>query len=216
MTNEPIRRRGLPLVVCAPSGTGKTTLIRKLRQEFPLNFSVSCTTRPPRQGETAGQDYIFLDRAEFLKKKRTGYFAEWAEVHGNFYGTPLQPVQERLNRGEDMLFDIDVQGAAQLALSLPEARFVFILPPSLEVLAQRLHSRGTDSEEAIKVRLVNAKVEIGTCHWFDAWIVNNDLEQAYAELRAFYLAAALRPSLRPGLPRAVLEGEYHGRACCRS
>ena len=208
MTNEPIRRRrGLPLVICAPSGTGKTTLIRKLCQEFPLNFSVSCTTRPPRPGETEGRDYIFLDRAEFLKKKCAGYFAEWAEVHGNFYGTPLQPVLERLNRGEDMLFDIDVQGAAQLALSLPEARFVFILPPSLEVLTQRLHKRGTDSEEAIKLRLVNARVEIKTCHWFDAWIVNNDLEQAYAELRAFYLAAALRPSLRPGLPRAVLEGE---------
>lgn len=208
MTNETIRRRrGLPLVICAPSGTGKTTLTRKLCQEFPLSFSVSCTTRPPRQGETEGRDYIFLDRAEFLKRKSAGYFAEWAEVHGNFYGTPLQPVLERLNRGDDMLFDIDVQGAAQLALTLPEARFVFILPPSLEVLTQRLHKRGTDSEEAIKLRLANARVEIGTCHWFDAWIVNDDLERAYAELRAFYMAAALRPSLRPGLPRTVLEGE---------
>lgn len=208
MTTETIRRRqGLPLVICAPSGTGKTTLIHKLREEFSLNFSVSCTTRPPRQGETDGRDYIFLDRTEFLKKKDAGYFAEWAEVHDNFYGTPLQPVLDRLNRGEDMLFDIDVQGAAQLALSLPQARFVFILPPSLAVLAQRLRSRGTDSEEAIRLRLVNARVEIGKCHWFDAWIVNGDLEQAYAELRAFYLAAGLKPSLQPGLARAVLEGE---------
>ena len=208
MTIEAMRRRrGLPLVVCAPSGTGKTTLIKKLREEFPLNFSVSCSTRPPRPGEMDGRDYVFLDRAAFLEKRRTGYFAEWAEVHGNFYGTPLQPLLERLNRGEDMLFDIDVQGAAQLALSLPEARFVFILPPSLEVLARRLRDRGTDSEDAIALRLTNARMEIGGCHWFDAWIVNDDLKQAYAELRAFYLAAALRPSLQPGLARSVLEGE---------
>lgn len=208
MTIEaPRRRRGLPLVVCAPSGTGKTTLIKKLRAEFPLRFSVSCTTRPPRPGEMDGRDYVFLDRAAFQEKLRAGYFAEWAEVHGNFYGTPLQPLLDRLNQGEDMLFDIDVQGAAQLALSLPEARFVFILPPALDVLARRLRERGTDGEEAIALRLANARVEIRGCHWFDAWIVNDDLERAYADLRAFYLAAALRPSLQPGLARSILEGE---------
>lgn len=208
MTIEGIRRRrGLPLVVCAPSGTGKTTLIKRLREEFPLRFSVSCTTRSPRAGEVTGRDYVFLDREAFLSKRRAGHFAEWAEVHGNFYGTPLQPVLERLREGEDMLFDIDVQGAAQLALSLPEARFVFILPPSLDVLARRLRDRGTDSEEAISLRLANARTEIRGCHWFDAWIVNDHLDQSYAELRAFYLAAALRPSLQPGLARSILEGE---------
>lgn len=208
MTIEGIRRRrGLPLVVCAPSGTGKTTLIKRLREEFPLRFSVSCTTRSPRAGEVNGRDYVFLDREAFLAKRRAGHFAEWAEVHGNFYGTPLQPVLERLREGEDMLFDIDVQGAAQLALSLPEARFVFILPPSLDVLARRLRDRGTDSEEAISLRLANARTEIRGCHWFDAWIVNDHLDQSYAELRAFYLAAALRPSLQPGLARSILEGE---------
>ena len=208
MKIEPRRpRQGLPLIVCAPSGAGKTTLVRRLREEFPLNFSVSCTTRTPREGEVDGRDYVFLDRAEFLSRRRQDYFAEWAEVHGNFYGTPLQPLRERLENGEDMLFDIDVQGAAQLALCLPAARFVFILPPSLEILAERLRRRGTDSEEAMALRLANARQEISGCHWFDAWIVNDDLERAYAELRAFYLAASLRPSLQPGLAHSILEGE---------
>lgn len=201
------RRAGLPLIVCAPSGAGKTTLISRLRSEFSLSFSVSCTTRPPRAGEIDGRDYYFLDRSDFMEKRRNGHFAEWAEVHGNFYGTPLLPLRERLSHGEDMLFDIDVQGAAQLALNLPEARLVFILPPSLTVLAERLRRRGTDSEEAIALRLANARREIMGCHWFDAWIVNDDLERAYAELRAFYLAATLRPSLRPGLAHHLLEGE---------
>ena len=131
-------RRGLPLVICAPSGAGKSTLVGRLTAEFPMEFSISCTTRKPRGNEKDGVDYIFLDRETFLDRRGLGYFAEWAEVHGNFYGTPLKPVQDRLAQGRDMLFDIDVQGAAQLSLSLPEARFVFILPPSLEELERRL------------------------------------------------------------------------------
>ena len=205
-SNVRMHRMGLPLIICAPSGTGKTTLIHRLCEEFSLGLSVSCTTRPPRPGEVDGRDYIFLDKDTFVTMRRQGHFAEWAEVHGNFYGTPLQPVRERLARGEDMLFDIDVQGAAQLALTLPEARFVFILPPSLEVLAERLRLRDTDSPEAVELRLNNARIELRNCHWFDAWIINDDLDQAYRELKAFYMAATLRPSLQPGLARAVLEG----------
>ena len=131
-------RRGLPLVICAPSGAGKSTLVGRLTAEFPMEFSISCTTRKPRGSEKDGVDYIFLDRETFIDRRGLGYFAEWAEVHGNFYGTPLKPVQDRLAQGKDMLFDIDVQGAAQLSLSLPEARFVFILPPSLEELERRI------------------------------------------------------------------------------
>lgn len=200
-------RAGLPFIVCAPSGAGKTTLISRLRQEFPLNFSVSCTTRAPRAGEVDGRDYNFVDRATFMKKRDLGQFAEWAMVHGNFYGTPLQPLRDRLAAGEDMLFDIDVQGASQLSLTLPEARFAFILPPSMTVLEARLRGRGTDTEESIAVRLGNARQEIMGCRWFDAWIVNEDLDTAYAELRAFYVAATLRPSLRPSLAHTILEGE---------
>ena len=196
-------RRGLPLVICAPSGAGKSTLVGRLTAEFPMEFSISCTTRKPRGSEKDGVDYIFLDRETFIDRRGLGYFAEWAEVHGNFYGTPLKPVQDRLAQGKDMLFDIDVQGAAQLSLSLPEARFVFILPPSLEELERRLRGRGTDSEEAIRLRLSNARTEIMSSHWFDAIIINDDLDTAYDQLRSFYLASTLQPSLQPQLARTI-------------
>ena len=196
-------RRGLPLVICAPSGAGKSTLVGRLTAEFPMEFSISCTTRKPRGSEKDGVDYIFLDRETFIDRRGLGYFAEWAEVHGNFYGTPLKPVQDRLAQGRDMLFDIDVQGAAQLSLSLPEARFVFILPPSMEELERRLRGRGTDSEEAIRLRLSNARTEIMSSHWFDAIIINDDLDTAYDQLRSFYLASTLQPSLQPQLARAI-------------
>ena len=122
-------RKGIALVISAPSGAGKTTLVQRLMQEFPqFGYSVSCTTRQPRQGEVDGKDYIFLSREEFELRRAQGHFAEWAEVHGNLYGTPLAPVKNSLQNGQDVLFDIDVQGAAQMKLSLAEAVFVFVLP----------------------------------------------------------------------------------------
>ncbi|WP_302608427.1 guanylate kinase, partial [uncultured Desulfovibrio sp.] len=134
-----MRREGIALVLSAPSGTGKTTLIKRLLAEFPhFGYSVSCTTRQPRQGEEHGKDYFFLSREEFERRRAEQAFAEWAEVHGNFYGTPLAPVKEMLHQGQDVLFDIDVQGAAQLRLTLEEAAFVFILPPSMAELERRL------------------------------------------------------------------------------
>jgi len=138
-------REGIALVLSAPSGAGKTTLVKRLLAEFlHIGYSVSCTTRQPRQGEVDGKDYIFLSHEEFEQRRVQGYFAEWAEVHGNFYGTPLAPVKEKLHQGQDVLFDIDVQGAAQLKLSLSEATFAFILPPSLHELENRLRGRGLD------------------------------------------------------------------------
>ena len=140
---------------------------------------------------------------EFRSRIAAGYFAEWAEVHGNYYGTPLQPVKDSLAQGRDILFDIDVQGAAQISLALPEARFVFILPPSLEELERRLRGRGTDSDESIALRLSHAAAEIRESHWFDALVVNDDLDAAYDRLRAFYIANTLHPSLSPALARAI-------------
>ncbi|MBP3730362.1 MAG: guanylate kinase [Mailhella sp.] len=197
-------RKGFPLVVCAPSGAGKSTLISRLCADFPLCFSISCTTRHPRAGETNGVDYHFIDKKEFIRRKKEGYFAEWAEVHGNFYGTPLQPVLDAMADGRDVLFDIDVQGAAQLSLTLPDAKFVFILPPSLEELERRLRNRGTESEESIVRRLANARSEILSSHWFDAVLVNDNLDAAYDQLRSFYVASSLRPRLSPALARQTL------------
>lgn len=201
-----MERQGTALVISAPSGTGKTTLIRMLREEFPrLRYSVSCTTRAPRQGERDGVDYHFLSREDFLRRRDEGFFAEWAEVHDNFYGTPLAPVRDTLREGGDVLFDIDVQGARQLKASLPEAFRIFILPPSREELRRRLRQRGLDSEEVMRRRLANARDELGEAAGYDALIVNDRLEDAYAQLRAAYGAAVLAPHCHERTLRALLE-----------
>ena len=203
-----MERTGLVLVVCAPSGTGKTTLIKMLMQEFPqIGYSTSCTTRAPRSDEVPGRDYNFISQEEFLKLQRTGYFAEWAEVYGCFYGTPLNPTLDILRSGRDVLFDIDVQGAAQLKLTLPAGRYVFILPPSLKILEERLQARAQDNEDAVQRRLMAAHNEIREAHWFDAWIVNDDLHRAYDALRSVYIAATLVPGRRPLMIRNILDGK---------
>jgi guanylate kinase len=179
-----------------------------LLDEFPqIGYSVSCTTRTPRKSEVHGRDYEFISREKFLELKEQGHFAEWADVHGNFYGTPLVPTLEFLRAGRDLLFDIDVQGAAQLRLMLPSGHYVFILPPSLEALEKRLRGRGQDSEEDIVRRLPAGKLEIAEAHWFDAWIINDNLQRAYDSLRSVYLAATLEPRRRPLLLRNLLDGK---------
>lgn len=207
-----VERQGQVLVVSAPSGTGKSTLVNRLLAEFPnLTFSVSCTTRAPRAGETDGVQYHFKTRGEFIRLKDQGFFAEWAEVHGNFYGTPLPAVRQALDQGRDVLFDIDVQGAAQLRASFPDGLFVLLLPPSREELLRRLRGRGTDSEETIARRMGNALQEIERARDFDYWVVNDQLDAAYDRLRAVYLAGTLRPACAPGLADAVLAAFAPGR-----
>ncbi|SKA74538.1 guanylate kinase [Paucidesulfovibrio gracilis DSM 16080] len=200
------RRQGVVLVLCAPSGTGKSTLVQRLVRDFPsFSFSISCTTREPRGQERDGVDYYFLTKEQFLERRERGEFAEWAEVHGNYYGTPLAPVREIVDRGGDVLFDIDVQGAMQLRESFPDGRYVFLFPPSRDELQKRLRGRGTDSEEAMARRLANAVREMEAAPQFDHWIVNRDLDRAYDELRAVYLAGCSRPGQQPGLLREVLD-----------
>lgn len=200
-----MRRQGIALVLSAPSGAGKTTLIKRLLAEFPhFGYSVSCTTRTPREGEINGKDYIFLSREDFERRRTENFFAEWAEVHGHFYGTPLQPVKTQLLQGRDMLFDIDVQGAAQLKLTLDEATFVFILPPDMEELERRLRRRGLDAEATIERRLSNARLEMCQARWYDALVVNDKLDAAYDALRAVYLAATLAPERNPQLLEKLL------------
>ncbi len=204
-------QKGKVLVVCAPSGTGKTTLAKRLMDEFPkLNYSVSCTTRAPRPGEIHGEDYFFLKKDEFNRRRLDNEFIEWAEVHGNNYGTLRKTLKDTLGKGEDLLFDIDVQGAAQMRLNLPgECTFVFIVPPSIEALEQRLLARGSESEETIKRRMANARGEIANAHWFDYIIINEHLEEAYSHLRAAYLASGLSPAHRTALINSLLVKYEH-------
>jgi guanylate kinase len=178
-----------------------------LRNEFPdFGFSVSCTTRKPRENEVDGRDYVFLSREEFERLRTLNHFAEWAEVHGNFYGTPLAPVERMLRGGQDVIFDIDVQGAGQIKLTLPKSIFVFILPPSLEELERRLRKRGQDDEASIKRRLVNARREMTGSEWYNALVVNDNLDDAYDALRAVYLTGTLAPFRNPDLVERILGG----------
>lgn len=203
-------RLGLCLVISAPSGAGKSTLVARLRDEFPdFAYSVSCTTRGPRVGEQDGVHYHFLAREEFISRREAGYFAEWAEVHGNLYGTPKAPVRAHLAQGRDVLFDIDVQGALQVKDVFPQGLFVFILPPSRVELERRLRGRGTDAADVIARRLDNALGEMRQAGHFDYLIVNDDLDQAADELRAVYLAGRARRINRPGLLEGLL-GQWGG------
>lgn len=203
---NPYFRSGIALVICAPSGTGKTTLTKRLLEEFPrFAFSVSCTTREPRANETHGVDYEFLSRQEFEHRRDAGFFAEWAEVHGNYYGTPLEATRQLLAEGRDMLFDIDVQGASQLRRTIPGARLIYILPPSRDELERRLRARGTETEASLSRRLAAAAVELAQAHWFNVWIINDDLDEAWQNLRAAYIAATLSPVRRPGFLNSLLK-----------
>ena len=197
MNSQEPASSGMMLVISAPSGTGKSTLIRRLTAEFKgFAFSVSCTTRAPRPGEVDGREYHFLTREEFARRREAGFFAEWAEVHGNFYGTPRLATEELLMAGRDVIFDIDVQGARQLKASMGQGCYVFVFPPSREVLERRLAGRGTDSAEVVARRLASARGEVADSHWFDHWIVNDDLQLAYDQLRAVYVAEKTRPAYR--------------------
>ena len=194
-----LQRKGIAFVLCAPSGTGKTTLVRRLEAVTSnFSFSISYTTRKPRDGEVHGKDYFFVSREDFIEKRDAHFFAEWAEVHGNFYGSPLAQIQELLDAGKDILFDIDVQGAAQLKKNLEHTFCVFVLPPSRDSLFRRLRGRSTDDEPTICKRVKNAQGEIENASWFDAVVVNDDLDIASKELEACYVAATLSPRLANG------------------
>ncbi len=192
-------------VLSSPSGAGKTTLATRLRQSEPeLDLSISATTRPARAGEVNGRDYIFQTREEFAAMAARGEFLETATVFGNLYGTPRAPVEAALANGRDTLFDIDWQGAAQLRTSAPEdAVSVFILPPSADALRSRLAGRATDPADIILRRLSGAVDEVE--HWreYDYVIINDDIEQSLAHLRAILQAERQRAMRQPGLEAMV-------------
>ncbi|MEZ4360790.1 MAG: guanylate kinase [Kofleriaceae bacterium] len=185
--------RGILVIVSSPSGAGKTTLTRRLLAEFPnLTFSVSYTTRAMRPGERDGHDYHFVTPQTFEEMVRRDEFAEHFFVHGNHYGTAKAPVEAALASGRDMIFDVDWQGGAALSRQWPDDCLkIFILPPDLTVLAQRLRSRATDSAEVIERRLRKALEELGHYEEYEHLIVNDDLERSYPVLRAIYLSRRL-------------------------
>jgi len=193
-------------VISAPSGSGKTTLVRKLIASFSdLRFSVSYTTRAPRGAERDGVDYHFVTRGEFQEKIRSEEFLEWAEVHGNLYGTS-KPETERIRaEGQDILLDVDVQGADQVRKAEPEAVTMFVMPPSFEVLEERLRGRKQDSPEVIEGRLAGARREIDRYRDYHYVLVNDGIEETAELLKAIVLAERARPHLLEERLRPILE-----------
>jgi guanylate kinase len=196
------------IVVSAPSGAGKTTVLARVLGELPgIRFSVSHTTRPPRWKERDGVDYHFVGREGFLRLRDEGRLLEWAEVHGNLYGTGLAEIERARDEGQDVLLDVDVQGAAQVRSRIPDAVTVFLLPPSYEALERRLRGRAQDGEQAIRGRLAMAGREIGAFEQYDYAIVNEDLDVCVEDLKSIVRAARCRVALVAERARAI-EGTF--------
>ena len=218
MSNNPESdRRGLLIILSSPSGAGKSTLAARLRAwDTTLNFSVSATTRAPRSGEEHGREYYFHSREEFQDMVAKGDMLEHAEVFGNYYGSPKEPVEDAINAGRDVLFDIDWQGGQQGRASAlgKHVLSIFILPPSIPELERRLHARAQDSKEVIDGRMSKSRDEIS--HWpeYDYVLVNEDLDETEARLKTIVAAERLRLSQQPDLVNVVrrLNKEFEERS----
>jgi len=197
-----IARRGLMVVISSPSGAGKSTIARQLLSDNDMNLSlsVSVTTRERRPSEIEGVHYHFITKREFERRRDNDELIEWAEVHGNFYGTLRQTAEEALADGNDMLFDIDWQGAEQLQAKMPaDVVSIFILPPTMRELQNRLNRRAEDTADVIETRLQNARFEIQKWAKYDYIVINEDLQRSYAGIKGIIIAERLRRDRRPGL-----------------
>lgn len=177
-------RRGSIIAVSAPSGTGKTTIIKNVLIEFPeLVFSVSATTRKKREDEVQGKDYFFLTEDEFKEKIRNNEFVEWESFFGNYYGTFKSYIDDNINAGKHVLLEVDVKGALSLKKIYPEAHLIFILPPDIEVLRQRLKRRNTEDEESFQIRIKRAEMELSLKEQFDYFVINKELDKAIEDTK---------------------------------
>jgi len=193
-------------IISAPSGSGKSTLVHRLMQNVPkLSFSISYTTRAPRGAEVSGKDYVFISRREFEALLERGEFLEYAEVFGNYYGTHRSTFEEAVRQGNDLLLDIDVQGARQLKVAIPEALSIFVLPPSREVLEQRLRARSEDSEDVIQRRLKGAAEEIRNYKLYDFVLINREIEESTARLASIVRAERQRTARMEEEVRPIIE-----------
>ena len=200
--------RGVLIVLSGPSGTGKDSILRELkslRDDFEI--SVSCTTRCPREGEVHGKDYYFLMESEFMNKVAAGDMLEWAKFCGNYYGTPKHELENRLKAGLNVILEIEVQGAAQVIKNSSEAVSIFVLPPSVDVLKERLKNRGSDSPEAIEMRTREAEREIGLAENYDYVVVNDDLKECANDISKIIDAEKLRTIHRKNVIKGVLSDE---------
>lgn len=193
------------IIISSPSGGGKGTLINRVIAECRnVSYSVSVTTRAPREDEVDGVDYNFVSRKQFAELIERNTFLEYANVHGNFYGTSRVTIEEETSKGNDVILEIDVQGAALVRERMPKAVGIFILPPSFHVLKDRLTERNTESKEALAVRLENASMEVERYSEFDFVIVNDDLEQAVFDLKSILTATGLRRDRQMDTIRDIL------------
>ena len=202
-----IQHPGNVFVVSAPSGAGKSTLVQRLVRSVPeLSFSISFTTRKPRPGEVDGRDYFFIDDARFDAMIRDGAFVEWVQVYEHRYGTGLDWLKGVLATGLDVLLDIETTGALNLREAIPDARLIFILPPSAAALEQRLRSRGKDSEVQIGIRMRHARHEMELYHAYDYLVMNDDLELAYRQLESIVYATRVSLGRMTPIAQGILKG----------
>ena len=186
-------RKGLIIVVSAPSGAGKTTVCERLLADMPeLTMSVSYTTRRPRKGERDGEDYFFISKKRFHEERDRGLFLEWAEVHDHFYGTPRDFLEKRVQAGKDTVLDVDVQGAYSISRAFPRAVLILLLPPSLAELRRRLRERGSDSAKDVNIRLKNARTEFHCYPTFDYLVINEKVNEAVEHLKSIIIAERYR------------------------